>query len=55
MLTQDIPDAWEDQVKKLHRQNREAIEKGLIGSYGQDAYEAKRQNFIDSVLRKKQR
>ena len=47
MLTQEIPDAWEDQVKKQHRQNREAIEKSLVGFYGQEAQEAKRQNFID--------
>lgn len=47
MLTQEIPDEWDGQVKKLHRQNREAIEKELVSFYGQELQEAKRQNFID--------
>lgn len=47
MLTQEISDTWEDQVKKLHSQNKEAIEKELTGSYGPEAQEAKRRNSID--------
>ncbi|MCK4783392.1 MAG: hypothetical protein KAV87_06545, partial [Desulfobacteraceae bacterium] len=47
ILTQEISDTWEDQVKKLHSQNKEAIEKDLAGSYGPEAQEAKRRNFID--------
>lgn len=46
-LTQEIPEAWEEQVKRQHRQNREAVEKGLVDSYGQESQEAKRKNFID--------
>lgn len=47
MLTQEISNEWDDQVKKLHRQNRKAIEKELVSFYGQEFQEAKRQNFID--------
>ncbi len=47
MLTQEVSDTWEDQVKKLHSQNKEAIEKDLADSYGPEAQEAKRRNFID--------
>lgn len=46
-LTQEIRDEWEDQVKKQHRQNKEAIEKSLLSSYGAQAQDAKRQNFVD--------
>ncbi len=46
-LTLEIRDEWEDKVKILHRQNKEAIEKSLVNSYGIEAQETKRQNFID--------
>jgi len=42
-----IQDGWEENAKKQHRQNKESVEKSLIASYGVQAYEAKRQNFID--------
>ncbi len=47
ILTQEIRDEWEDEVKKLHRQNKDAIEKKLVSSYGAEAQQAKRQNFIE--------
>jgi len=47
ILTQEIRNEWEDEVKKLHRQNRDAIEKSLVISYGAEAQEAKRRNFIE--------
>jgi oligoendopeptidase F len=47
ILTQEIRDEWEDNVKKQHRENKEAVGQSLIGSYGSQAQEAKRQNFID--------
>jgi hypothetical protein len=46
-LTMAIRDEWEENVKTQHRQNRESVEKSLIDSYGAQACEAKRQNFID--------
>lgn len=47
ILTQEIRDQWEDEVKRLHRQNKDAIEKNLVSFYGAEAQEAKRQNFIE--------
>jgi len=47
ILTQEIRDEWEDEVKKLHRRNKDAIEKSLVSSYGAEAQEAKRRNSID--------
>ncbi|MCJ7515304.1 MAG: hypothetical protein MUO89_04980 [Dehalococcoidia bacterium] len=46
-LTQEIRDDWEDEVKKQHLQSKDDIEKGLVISYGLEAHEAKRQNFIE--------
>src|SRR4030042_843350 len=46
-LTQEICDEWEDEVKKLHRQNKDAIERSLVSFYGAEAQEVKRQNFIE--------
>jgi len=46
-LTLEIRDDWEDEVKKQHLQSKDDIEKGLVISYGPEAHEAKRQNFID--------
>jgi hypothetical protein len=47
ILTQEIHDEWEDEIKKLHRQNKDAVEKSFVSSYGAEAQEAKRRNFIE--------
>lgn len=46
-LKRDIPDHWDEQVKELHRQNREGTERELLFEFGELAAEQKRQNFID--------
>lgn len=46
-LTQEVRDEWEPEAKKLHRQNKDLVEKSLITSYGAEAQDAKRQNFIE--------
>jgi len=46
-LTLEIRDEWEPEVKKLHRQNKDRVEKSLIRFYGAEAQDAKRQNFIE--------
>ena len=38
---------WDAHVKEQHRKNKQAIEQSLIDVYGNQASEAKRQNFID--------
>jgi hypothetical protein len=42
-----IPDEWEEQVKVLHRANRERTLAGLIEEYGSRDFDQKLQNFID--------
>jgi len=46
-LTQEIRDYWEDQVKTQHRQNKDTVEKSLVFSYGTQAQDVKRQDFIE--------
>ena len=46
-MTQEINDAWADEVKALHRQNRADIEHGLLLEFGEVHAGQKRQNFID--------
>jgi hypothetical protein len=47
LLTLEIRDEWEEDIKNQHRQNKESVEQSLVESYGAQAQEAKRQNFID--------
>lgn len=42
-----IPEEWDDQVKALHRQNRERTIAGLSLEYGALRFAEKLQNFID--------
>jgi len=42
-----IPDAWDEQVKELHRQSRDRTIKGLQDEHGIRGFEEKLQNFID--------
>src|SRR5437762_1715360 len=46
-LTTEIQENWEDNVKKLHMQNRAKTEQGLVWQFGVAAADQKRQNFID--------
>jgi hypothetical protein len=47
ILTLEIRNGWDDDLKKRHRLNKEAVEKSLIVSYGEQDHEAKLQNFLD--------
>src|ERR1017187_3740378 len=47
MLTREIQDHWDEQVKEQHKQNREQIERGLVWQFGESAADQKRQNFTD--------
>ncbi len=47
ILTLDIKDTWEDNIKILHRKNKESINNELITAYGIESQEIKRLNFID--------
>jgi hypothetical protein len=47
LLTQEIQETWDEQVKKLHVQNKEQIEKELTNSYGDMDREIKVKNFLD--------
>jgi hypothetical protein len=47
VLTLEIRDEWKDDIKKQHGLNKETVEKSLIISYGAQAQEVKRQNFIN--------
>jgi hypothetical protein len=42
-----IPDEWEEQVKVLHRANRERTLAGLKDEYGSRGFDQKLQNFVD--------
>jgi hypothetical protein len=46
-LAQDIPAQWEEQVKRLHEDNRERIRQGVIAEYGEADAERKLQDFMD--------
>jgi hypothetical protein len=46
-LTLEIRDEWEENVKRQHRQNKDADLKNLVSSYGIEQREAKLQNFIE--------
>lgn len=47
LLTQQIHDEWEHDIKKQHLENKATIENSLIKSYGEDAQDAKKGNFVD--------
>jgi hypothetical protein len=46
-LTGDIQDHWEENVKLLHRQDREQTERSLIREFGEESAAVKQQDFID--------
>ena len=46
-LTLEIPEHLADDIKELHKQNREMTELGLVQQFGEIAAEHKRQNFVD--------
>ena len=47
LLTQEIQEGWEEEVKRIHRENKEKITKGLIESFGELNSDIKIKNFID--------
>lgn len=47
LLGMQIDEGWEEQVKDLHRHNKEQIVDGLIEQFGRLNIELKVQNFID--------
>lgn len=46
-LTTEIKDAWDDNVKRQHLENRKRTEQELISQFGEVATEEKRQNVIE--------
>lgn len=47
MLTQEIKDTWEDNVKELWKNNKERVKRGLLLEFGEYYKEEKLQNFCD--------
>lgn len=47
LLTIQIQDAWDEDVKALHRQNAERVRRGLLYEFGEFNSELKANNFID--------
>lgn len=47
MSLEPIPDHWEENVKKVHIENREKTLQGLKYQYGEENFELKLANFID--------
>jgi len=47
LLTMEIRDDWEEQVKQQHRVNIERTKKGILYEYGSAAADTKLRNFID--------
>ena len=50
-LTMEIKEEWEENIKKLHYENRKNIEEGLVIQYGISNANIKKQNFIDLGLK----
>jgi thiamine pyrophosphokinase len=46
-LLDPIREEWDEEVKKLHYENRARTERSLIAQYGEIRVEQKRKNFID--------
>jgi hypothetical protein len=46
-LVRDIPDHWEEHVKRQHEENREDVRQGVIAEYGEADAERKLQDFMD--------
>lgn len=47
LLTLEIKDHWEPEIKKLHHQNKAQIRQELLSQFGADDIESKIQNYID--------
>lgn len=47
ILKLEIKDEWEESVKKIHRENKESIQKELRQEFGNIHHEEKEKNFID--------
>jgi hypothetical protein len=47
LLTLEIQDWWEPQVKQLHQENKEKIRQALINDFGSESRERKLVNFTD--------
>ena len=47
MLTREIQETWEENVKSLHRENKEKLTQELLDEFGSRAAEWKMKNFAD--------
>jgi hypothetical protein len=47
MLTLEVREEWEDEIKRQHLQAKVQMEQSLVNEFGPQAHEIKKQNFIE--------